>query len=127
MKIPIEQALEITQMIVPEIELSYKKVGNSLHITGIPIEHWHFYLNAMENASDMLLTELDKLPDVPPITEIEPIATDINCLITCFNMFYFGMIKELKASYEKSNSSSNPDFKRYSRYRRDIQPPERDE
>ena len=120
MKISIEKALEVTQMIVPEIDISYKIVGNEIHVPGIPLNDWHYYINAMENASDMLLSELWKLPDVTPVTEIEPIASDLNCLITCFNMFYFGMMKELTELYEKSQSAPDPNLTRYSRYRRDI-------
>jgi hypothetical protein len=117
MKIPIEKVLEITQMIVPEIDISYQIKENQIYIPGIEFKDWHYYLDAMENASDLLLIELAKLPDVAPITEIEPISTDLNCLISFLNMSYFAMKKKLEEIDQKYKSSSNDDLTRFSRYR----------
>ncbi len=122
MKVTIEKALEITQMIVPEVDISYEIRDNRIYVPGVEMHDWKFYLSAMENASDLLIMELDKQPDVYPITEIEPIATDLNCLITCMNMFYLSMMSQLEEIYQKSISkskaSSDSDLKRFSKYRK---------
>ena len=126
MKIDIFKAVEITQMIVPEIKIECKRVGDDFHITAVRVNEWNYYIEAMHNASDMLLEELWKLPDVSPITEIEPIATDLNCLISCFHTFYVGMMKELEEICQEYTENLPPEpekdpdseLKRFSRYRR---------
>ncbi len=115
MKIPLDQALEITQMIVPEIDLKVeKKEDGHLEIFAVPMNYWNLYLNAMENASDVLLDDLHKLPDVSPYIEIEAIAQDINCLITSFNMFYMCTMDEIGRHLQPVQLK----IKRYDRYKK---------
>lgn len=121
MKIPLEKALAVTQMIVPEFDLNVHRKGNNLHVSVIPIDCWDIYINAMENASDMLLNELWKLPDVKPVTDLEPIAKDLNCLITSFNMFYHCMMEELIKTYNAGKEVSDANVKRFSKYRSKIE------
>jgi len=120
MKIPVDEALETTQMIVPEVDLKVKWVGGNIHIQAVQIDLWYLYINAMENASDMLLNELGRLPDLKPVIEIEGIASDLGCLISSFNMFYQCMMDEIRRAYKSMQSEPKPNFKRYSRYRRKI-------
>ncbi len=115
MKIPLDQALEITQLIVPEIDLKVqKKDDGHLEIFAVPMNYWNLYINAMENASDVLLEDLQKLPDVPPYVEIEAIAQDINCLITSFNMFYMCTMEEIARHLKPVQIKMN----RYDRYKK---------
>ena len=122
MKIPLPEALEVAQMIVPEIDLGLKTDNDRIQVTAVPLCHWHFYLNAMENASDMLLHELSTLPDIKPITELEPIAQDLSCLITTINTFYFCMMDDLA----KINDSQDQNIERFSKYRKKVDRPEKE-
>ncbi len=120
MKIPVDQALETTQMIVPEVDLGITRKAGRVHINPIPLDLWGLYLNSLENACETLLDELGRLPDVDPVTEIEAIALDMSCLATSVNMFYMCMMEEIKIAYKAAQSVSKPNFKRYSRYRKKI-------
>lgn len=122
MKIPIHEALSVTQMIIPEVDLGIHHVGGEVEIKAVPLTDWGYYINAMENASDLLLHELSSLPDVKPVTEIEAIAQDLNCLISSLSMFYACAINELKkvtTQYEDRDVNDTT-FKRFSKYRTTI-------
>lgn len=128
MKIPIREALAVTQMIVPEVDLCIEEIGDDdTEILPVPFQQWHYYINAMHNASELLLEELGSLPDVKPVTGIETIAQDLNCLIASFSMFYMCSLNELfKASkmqedlQQKDKEDVDATFKRFSKYRRNI-------
>ncbi len=132
MKIPMYEALSVTQMIIPEIDLEIKNEGGDVRITAVALPDWHYYIDAMENASDLLLDELGALPDIKPVIGIEAIALELNCLITSFNMFYECTIDEL-IRFNKQNKAQNRDqnidtekeindaiFSRFSKYRAKI-------
>lgn len=132
MKIPMYEALSVTQMIIPEIDLEIKNEGGDVRITAVALPDWHYYIDAMENASDLLLDELGALPDIKPVIGIEAIALELNCLITSFNMFYECTIDELirfnkqnKAQNKAQNIDTEKDvndaiFTRFSKYRAKI-------
>ena len=49
------EALSVTQMIIPEIDLEIKNEGGDVRITAVALPDWHYYIDSMENASDLLL------------------------------------------------------------------------
>lgn len=117
MKIPYEQALRTTQMIVPEVDLGLERLENDKFQVGmVPLPYWGYYFDAIENASDLLLTRLGELPDVKPVTEIESIAEDIGCLVTALSLFYICTMNEV----ERINKNVNKDVKRFDKYRKKI-------
>lgn len=132
MKIPMYEALSVTQMIIPEIDLEIQSERGDVQIASVSLADWHYYIDAMENASDLLLDELGALPDIKPVIGIEAIALELNCLITSLNMFYECTIEELiKLSKQNrpQNRQQNTDpekeendaiFSRFSKYRAKI-------
>ncbi len=120
MKIPIEDALESIQMIVPEIDLEVKNENGQIKLLTVPMNFWNLYLNAIENASDLLLEELAKLPDLAFVHEIEEIASDINSIISIFNLFYMFTMEEANKKEQKQIQGSEEMLQRISKYRRTI-------
>ena len=115
MKIPYEQALRTAQMIVPEIDLGLERLDTeNLQVGMVPLPYWCFYLDAMENASELLRTRLGDLPDVNPVTEIDAIAEDLGCLITSMTLFYMCTMNEV----ERMNKKVSKDIKRFDKYRK---------
>ena len=117
MKIPYEQALRTTQMIVPEVDLGLERLDTEhLQVGMVPLPYWCYYIDALENASDLLITKLGELPDVKPVTEIESISEDIGCLITALSLLYVCTLNEV----ERINKNVNKDVKRFDKYRKKI-------
>lgn len=121
MRISIEDALESIQMIVPEIDLEVKNENGHVKLLTVPMKFWNLYLNAIENASDLLLEEIAKLPDLEFIHEIEDIASDINSIISIFNLFYMFTMEEATKKEQKQVESTEELLKRVSKYRRTIE------
>lgn len=120
MKATIEEVLETTQMIVPEIDLKVSMHGEEVHMQAVPLNYWHYYINAIEKASDLLVEELRELPDLEVITELETVATDLNSLISAFNLFYHLTLREIEQAVEPMR----PQLERIARYRGYL-PPDR--
>lgn len=103
----IVESLEITQMIVPEVDLKINIIDDkeTVKVDPVPFNEWHYYLDALHSATELMTAELEQLPDVDQINELKEVSVDIESLVICLRLFYISTMQSLERSIKK-----NPDL-----------------
>lgn len=117
MRIPLEQALQTTQMIVPEVDLHLKVTEGRVDMAPVPMTDWFYYLANIEAISECVLDEMEKMPDVQPVTELLDMLEDLRCLTASIGLFYQCTMREI----ENIRTPHNDKMKRLRRYRKALE------